>query len=164
MISLQLNKGPLLRSENELLVRKRISSEPLAEFKQGGASPVKILLADDNPIVRTLLARILRTAGHDILEASDGLEATQIQAATPADILITDMLMPRKNGVETILHFKVHHPKVMVIATSGGGRIDGRPTLDAALGAGADAVFPKGGRIELLFQLIRKAQRSQAEL
>jgi YesN/AraC family two-component response regulator len=64
----------------------------------------------------------LRVAGHDVRGASDGAEGLTLQRASPADLVVTDIYMPEKEGIETIRDLKDEFPRVKVIAISGGGR------------------------------------------
>jgi len=81
----------------------------------------KILIIDDDEQFRKMLRRILEQEGYKVLEASDGLEGIELFSAMPADLVITDIVMPGKEGVETILEIKEAYPQVDVIAVSGGG-------------------------------------------
>jgi CheY-like chemotaxis protein len=120
---------------------------------------MKIILADDHPEVLKIVAKLLRRVGHEVYETKDGQEALDLQFSIHADLLITDMIMPRKNGLETILAFKSQFPGVKVIATSAGGKIQGDDTLEVAKGAGADAIFAKSGAIQDLLKIIAEFER-----
>lgn len=84
----------------------------------------RILLIDDNPELRILVrAMFERTkSGHEIVEAADALEGLEVYRETHADLVIMDMLMPKKPGWEAILDFKKEFPAVKILGISGGGK------------------------------------------
>ena len=91
----------------------------------------RILIIDDERQIRELLRDILEDAGYDVAEAADGQEAIKIQRGEPADLIITDLIMPEKEGIETIRELKQSYPDVRIIAMSGGGVVG--PLIDAWL-------------------------------
>jgi CheY-like chemotaxis protein len=96
--------------------------------------PARVLVVDDDPQVRTVIRRILEQAGYDVEEAADGRMATTRYRARPADLVITDIYMPEKDGLEIVLELRALHPDVKVIAMSGGGRnLETRPLGSAAV-------------------------------
>lgn len=103
----------------------------------------RILVIDDEELARFTIREILETAGHDVTEARDGEEGIAFQAANPFDLIITDIIMPRKEGVETIIELKRDHPNLRIIAISGGGRTRNLDFLKLAEEYGADKVLPK---------------------
>lgn len=82
----------------------------------------RILVIDDDSDVRTLMVYELRVAGHDVRGASDGAQGLTLQREAPADVVVTDIYMPEKEGIETIRDLKEEFPRVKIIAISGGGR------------------------------------------
>jgi len=97
----------------------------------------RILIIDDSEHIRNLLNKILQEAGYEVLLAADGKEGLRLFYEKPVDLVITDMLMPRKMGIEVILELKNKFPKIKIIAISGGGdfgpelELDMAKTLDA---------------------------------
>ena len=81
---------------------------------------VRILVIDDDNSIRNLLRRILETAGHEVIEASNGRIALDMQRQKPAELIITDIFMPEKEGTEFIMDMNEEFPAVKVIAMSGG--------------------------------------------
>ncbi|MGQ0524724.1 MAG: response regulator [Betaproteobacteria bacterium] len=79
----------------------------------------RILIVDDNEDHRTTLARVLDRDGHEVKLSANGTEALKAQDETPFDVLITDIFMPDKDGVETICEFRRKHPRTCIIAMSG---------------------------------------------
>ncbi len=98
---------------------------------------VRILIIDDNAELRKLLRQILEGEGYEVLEAADGIEGLEIYKDEPTDLVITDLIMPEKEGIETIRELKMDFPDVKIIAMSGGGRIGPESYLDMAQKLGA---------------------------
>ena len=84
------------------------------------ASPVILLIDDEKPF-RDVLKQVLSKAGYDVVEAANGAEGIDRFYEKPADMIITDIIMPEKEGIETIIELKKDNPKVKLIAMSGGG-------------------------------------------
>jgi len=103
----------------------------------------KILLIDDNAELLEMAEEILRKAGYEVATAADGFGGLAAIKKTAFDLVITDMLMPEKDGVETILAMRRSHPELRVIATSGGGRVDASRYLDLAKSFGVAATLQK---------------------
>lgn len=85
-----------------------------------------VLIIDDEESVLTLMSEILAQDGHDITVASTGAEGVKKYSADTIDIVITDLVMPEKSGLDLIMELRIINPKVKVIAISGGGGINGR--------------------------------------
>lgn len=79
----------------------------------------KILIIDDDPGTRRMVSRILRRAGHEVVEAQDGIEGTLRFAADHPDLVITDIVMPGKEGIETILDLRRQSPSLPILVISG---------------------------------------------
>lgn len=103
----------------------------------------KIILADDDDSFRSMLCLTLKRLGENVREAANGLEALKLHHAVPADLLITDLIMPDKEGLETILEFRRRDSAIKIIAMSGGGRINAHDFLAIARRFGADRILPK---------------------
>ena len=103
----------------------------------------RILVIDDEPQIRTLLREALEIAGHQVLEAGNGKEGLRAYQAQPADLVITDILMPEKEGLECILELRRIDPGVRVFAISGGSRFVQKDVLDLARRFGARRTFWK---------------------
>jgi DNA-binding NtrC family response regulator len=102
-----------------------------------------ILVVDDDEAVRIVLKRILSRAGYDVECAQNGIDAMRKLKLKSADIVITDIIMPEQEGIETILMIKKMHPEIGIIAISGGGRIGPSDYLSMAKLLGADFTFAK---------------------
>lgn len=103
----------------------------------------RIVLVDDTDLFREALQVVLQRAGHEVVAAASGLGIEGVVAGHRADLVITDMLMPGRDGVETILALRRRHPGLRIIAMSGGGT---RGNLDLGmatkLGVSATLVKP----------------------
>jgi len=103
----------------------------------------RILIIEDEDVVRQMLRDMLERAGHQVVEAPDGEKGIQLYRAEPTDLIITDIIMPKKEGVETIMELREEFPDVKVIAVSGGGRIGPTDYLEIAKRIGAARTFKK---------------------
>lgn len=103
----------------------------------------KILLIDDEEAVLNMLETFFQREGFDVLVASDGDKGLAINRATHVDIVVTDILMPHKEGFETIREFRKEFPRIKIIAISGGGRNNADTYLEFAKTFGADRAFSK---------------------
>lgn len=83
----------------------------------------RILVIDDDSDVRDLIREQLQSAGHEVRAASDGVEGLALQRDSPAAVVVCDIFMPEKEGIETIRELKEEFPAVKIIAISGGGRL-----------------------------------------
>jgi CheY-like chemotaxis protein len=115
-------------------IQTEITQEPLLARRT-------ILVIDDDESFRLLLRTLLTRGGYQVLEASDGLIGLRLMKDKLVDLLITDMIMPEHEGVETILLAHRLHPKLKILAISGAiGRYE---YLDLANRIGADATLDK---------------------
>jgi DNA-binding response OmpR family regulator len=110
----------------------------------------RILLVDDDEPLRKMLCLILVKMGHQVLEARDGNEALHLCQAEPPELVLTDLIMPEKEGLETIGELRRLHPEVKIIAMSGGGRGDLVDYLKVAKQMGAARALNKPFSYEAL--------------
>jgi len=103
----------------------------------------KILVIDDEPSILLMIKKMLEKAGHEVEMALNGKEGMQIFENNKADLLITDIIMPEKEGLETIVEMRKKYPDLKIIAISGGGRISADGYLQGAKLLGANMVFQK---------------------
>jgi CheY-like chemotaxis protein len=92
----------------------------------------RILVIDDELGARQLLRRVLEREGYFVVEAKDGEEGINLFHADPCDMIITDLVMPVKDGLKTIIDVREFAPDVPIIAISGGGTIAKERYLSAA--------------------------------
>jgi YesN/AraC family two-component response regulator len=116
----------------------------------------RILVIDDDFHVRDMLERLLRKAHHDVETAADGAEALRRHRQSPVDLVITDIIMPEKEGLEMIAEFRKEYPSVKLIAISGGGRIGPANYLKLATLLGAERTFAKPVDTSLLLSAIEE--------
>jgi DNA-binding response OmpR family regulator len=115
----------------------------------------RILIIDDDPQLRRLLARILHADGHEVIEASNGADGLARFAASPPALVITDILMPEKEGIETIRDLRRLAPTVPIIAISGGGASQkSMKFLDMAAKLGATVALAKPFRPPKLLETV----------
>ncbi len=103
-----------------------------------------ILIVDDELVVRNLLMAIVGSGHYEVLEASNGEEALEVCRIEVPDLVVTDLIMPEKNGIDLILTLKKEFPTLPIVAISGGGGITGRyDYLEIADLVGAKCVLKK---------------------
>jgi DNA-binding response OmpR family regulator len=120
----------------------------------------RILVIDDDPDTRAMLEQILKAAGHEVILAADGREGLERYRASPADLVITDIYMPKQDGLETIREFRKHFPEVSIIAMS--GRALAVTMLSIARDLGAVAVLHKPFAADELIAAVAKALGGQS--
>ena len=110
-----------------------------------------ILVADDDASIRLLIRHSLERAGYDVSEAVNGVEAVRAVHAAAFDLVITDILMPEMDGLETIVHLRKRKPALKVIAISG---YENALFLADARGLGAARVLAKPFKPSALLALV----------
>jgi two-component system cell cycle response regulator CpdR len=105
--------------------------------------PCSILVVDDEPGIRELLCLMLEAAGHTVVSAEDGIQAPKVLASQPVQVVITDLLMPERDGLEFITEIRKKFPTVKIIAMSGGGHIARDSYLRIAKNFGAHVLLEK---------------------
>jgi DNA-binding response OmpR family regulator len=121
---------------------------------------VKILLIDDDTLIRRSVARVLLQNGHEVVTAEDGLRGVELYRREKFDLIVTDIYMPRQEGIETILTLRREDSETRIIAISGGGRTGNMDALEMARLLGADAIIEKPFRTD---QLLAKIAAVMAE-
>ena len=116
----------------------------------------RILVVDDESPIRGLLRQAFEMNGYDVLEASNGVEAVKIFRENDIDLVVTDIIMPDKEGLESIMDLKEIDPDVKIIAMSGGGRLEPHSYLQMASKFGAKRVFQKPLSIALLVSAVKE--------
>ena len=91
--------------------------------------PGRILVVDDDPSIRRTLELLLSRAGYQVTQARDGTEAVRLWREHGGDLVITDLHMPEKDGIQTIIELLSHSPTARIIAMSGGGQTKRRSPL-----------------------------------
>jgi CheY-like chemotaxis protein len=103
----------------------------------------RILVVDDEQQIRLMLRQMLERLGHQVVEAAGGNEAIRSYREDPADVVIMDLIMPDKEGIETISEIRRDYPDARIIAMSGGGRMGPGNYLELATRLGAQRTLPK---------------------
>jgi len=103
----------------------------------------KVLVIDDDSLVRDNIVRILERQGYQVLVASDGVRGLRMFRSEQPDLVITDVIMPEKDGIETIREIRGDCPDAKIIAISGGGRIGNVDFLKVAEKVGASEIIAK---------------------
>lgn len=103
----------------------------------------RILIVDDDEHIRILLEKVLSNDSHEVVTAENGAVASARQSERPADVVIMDIIMPEKEGFETIIEFRRDYPETKIIAISGGGRLGPDQYLKLARTMGAHFIFEK---------------------
>jgi len=103
----------------------------------------KILVIDDEELMRQTLQAFLRRAGHQVMLAKDGNEGVETFRTARPDLVILDIIMPEKEGIEAIIEIKEIAPDARILAMSGGGRTHDADLLVIARDVGAQRVIRK---------------------
>lgn len=106
-------------------------------------TPYKILVIDDDPQVRTLLCEVLQTNGYYVETATDGEQGIEKFIRDKQDLVITDIVMPKKEGIETILDLKRLSSDIKILAISGGNAGYSQNYLTIAEMIGSDCTLQK---------------------
>ncbi len=115
----------------------------------------KIIVIDDEPYILLMLKKMLEKEGHQVEMATNGVEGINLYHEKGAELIITDIVMPEKEGLETIINLKTENPSLKVIAISGGGRVDSREYLHSAQLLGAERIFQKPFKKDEIVQAVK---------
>ena len=116
----------------------------------------RILIIDDDEQLLAMLRQTLEREGYEVMEASDGNEGLRRYRENPTDLIITDLIMPEKEGMETIMELRRDFPDVKIIAISGGGRVDPWQYLSIAKSFGVQYTFAKPIERKELLNAVRE--------
>ena len=117
---------------------------------------MKILVIDDDEQMRVLLRQVMEWAGHEVVEAADGRAGMLMQRQHGADLVITDLIMPEQEGLETMGTRVDHDGRRKINKNNSGGRIGPEAYLPAARELGADRVFSKPFDVQELAETVRE--------
>jgi CheY-like chemotaxis protein len=144
------------------LLQKPFSPQQLGSAVRAalGEAPAKgrILVADDEEAVRSYFRIVLERGGYEVLEAADGRQAMRITLSTPVDLVITDLIMPEQEGLETIQALRRSGKPVRIVAVS--GAVNG-PFLSIAAKLGADTVLSKPVDADQLLATVKRVLQRQ---
>lgn len=122
----------------------------------------KVLVIDDDPKVRSVVARFVELEGHTVVQAANGKEAIGQLQGDPADLVISDIFMPEMDGIEVLIELREHFPAAKLVAMSGGGAIAATHVLKTAKALGAVAVLEKPFDLEDIRELLADLDMSEA--
>ena len=141
---------PVVRADLAKTVRKVLDDQQQEQITG------RILVIDDESEIRKLFIKKLAARGYEIIEACDGKQGLKLYRENRPDLVITDLVMPEKEGIETITELKREFPKVKIIAISGGGRNIPDAYLQIAKSLGAERTFSKPIDWPELIKAVRK--------
>lgn len=117
---------------------------------------ITVLIVEDDPQIRAMLEESFNQEGFSVASAADGVAALAALAQRPADVVVTDILMPRKEGLTLIKELRAKDPHVKIIAISGGAaELTPGCNLELATMFGAEAAFAKPLDVDTLIRTIR---------
>ncbi len=116
----------------------------------------RILVIDDDDLVLEMLYESLTREGYDVLQASNGEQGLRLYREEPVDLIITDLIMPEKEGIETIIELRKDFPDMKIIAISGGGYIGTKDYFQMAKILGVQRTFTKPVAIKQLLDAVRE--------
>ena len=117
----------------------------------------RILVVDDDAGIRRALTILLSKAGYEVAQAADGSEAVRLWRDRGGDLVITDLHMPEKDGIETIIELLSYNPAIRIIAMSGGGQTKRLDLLGNASLLGAVLTIEKPFTIDEMMTLVNRA-------
>ena len=124
---------------------------------------VRILVIDDEALVRATIDAVLSAKGHAVTLATNGRDAMAQLRSAAFDLVITDLIMPEMEGIETIIAIRKELPGLHILAISGGGRMQVGDFLDMAGKLGADAVLRKPFTPDELLDAVARAVAPQPQ-
>ena len=119
----------------------------------------RVLVIDDEPQIRSMLRLMLERAGYEVEEAPDGMEGIRIYRENPVDLIISDLIMPNKDGIGMMIELKKEFPDIKIIAMSGGGLNKPEGYLEGAKKLGANWTLKKPIDREELLQAVKHTLR-----
>lgn len=134
-------------------------ASPPTAGQPGEAVRKHILVIDDDDMVCSFIRKALEMSGYAVSVASNGYEAMVIFRKSKLDGIITDLLMPERDGIETILEIRRHAPEIPIVAISGGFNSMSSVYLKTAEHLGADAVLSKPFSVEQLLAALESSMK-----
>src|SRR2546429_1587600 len=121
---------------------------------RGGVA--RILVMDDDGTLRGAIRVALEAAGYEVLEAADGRAGLRLQREQGADLVLVDIFMPERDGLEVIRALRAEHPQPTIVAMSGGGRTGQIEVLEAAAALGGSRPLVKPFEPPQLLKAVRE--------
>jgi CheY-like chemotaxis protein len=116
----------------------------------------RVLILEDNDDFRSLLQSKLESEGFEVAAVPDGTRALELMARQPPDVVLTDLFMPDKDGIETILEIRARYPRARIIAMSGWQSRAKSDYLTVAREIGAVQTFRKPFELQEMVQALRQ--------
>lgn len=116
----------------------------------------RVLVVDDEPMVRRTLRLMLERAGHGVEEAEDGDQGWEKFSTMRPDLVLIDIIMPNREGVETIAELRQLDAHTPIVAMSGGGQVNGTVFLELARRLGATRTLKKPIRSAQLLAVLEE--------
>ena len=139
------------------MTQLKISRPSASDTGALGKATKTVLVIDDETLVRATIARMIEREGHRVLQAANGVEGLNIFNRERVDVVVCDIIMPEKEGIETIGELRRTKPALKIIAISGGGRTENVDFLGMAQRLGADYVLAKPFGRDEFTALLRKS-------
>ncbi len=121
---------------------------------------LSLLIIDDQPIVRKLVIKAVSSLDYEVFEAENGIQGLETYKKNPTDVVLLDMFMPEKDGLETLRELRKLNPKVRVVAMSGGGLHGILCILKTAMLMGAHKTLFKPFTREQLIAVLESVQKT----
>lgn len=123
----------------------------------------RILVMEDDPLFRNAVRVVLEAAGYEVIEAADGAAGLRLYREQGADVILVDIFMPERDGLEVIRTLQVEAPRAKIIAMSGGGTTLKISLLDEAAAFGASRTlskpFPPSALLKAIRALLDEGER-----
>lgn len=116
----------------------------------------RVLIIDDDWQMREMMTQALKRANYDVSDAANGKIGMEIHREQPVDLVITDLIMPEKEGIETIRELRRDFPGLKIIAISGGGRAGANGYLSVAKTIGADRTLSKPFDLKKILETVEE--------
>ena len=120
----------------------------------------KILIIDDDDLLRGSIEACLSQVGFDVSTACNGQIGSEKALEEPFDLIITDIVMPDKEGLETIMDIKRQNPGQRILAMSGGGYVSPDEYLEIAQEFGADRVLAKPFQLAKMISMVEELTKN----
>jgi len=121
-----------------------------------------ILVIDDDVQILWVIRKILEKEGHKVISAPDGEKGLQLYQNAPFELVITDMIMPNKSGINLISDILRDYPEARIIAISGGGAIEAERYLQIAKSLGVARILTKPFSMQSLLEAVNKTLAGDA--
>ena len=118
----------------------------------------RVLIIDDDDSFRAVMEEVLSMEEYEVVTASHAREGLALIKTTDFDVILTDIIMPDIEGIELIMKVGENHPRVYLIAMSGGGMVNAEDYLECARDLGADTVLKKPFSFDQLHEVLEAAR------